>query len=68
MDQDNKVTIKVDGYQDKVFHVAIAKDVKDVALEAGEDLKTGQEVTITDTADETGDIWKNIQSIVLAKL
>lgn len=68
IDKDNnKVTIKVDRYQDKVFNVAIAKDVKNVTLKVGEDLKTGKEVTITNTADETGDIWKNIQSVVLVK-
>ena len=67
VDKDNKVTIKVDGYEDKVFNIAIAKDLKDVALEAGGDFKTGAEVTITNTADETGDIWKNLQSIVLTR-
>ena len=61
------MTIKVDGYEDKVFNIAIAKDLKDVALEAGGDFKTGAEVTITNTADETGDIWKNLQSIVLTR-
>ena len=65
VDKDNKVTIKVDGYEDKVFNIAIAKDLKEVALEAGGDFKTGAEVTITNTADETGDIWKNLQSVVL---
>ena len=67
VDKDNKVTIKVDGYEDKVFNIAIAKDLKDVALEAGGDFKTGAEVTITNTADATGDIWKNLQSIVLTR-
>ena len=67
VDKDNKVTIKVDGYEDKVFNIAIAKDLKDVALEAGGDFKTGAEVTITNTADETGDIWENLQSIVLTR-
>lgn len=67
VDKDNQVTIKVDGYEDKVFNIAIAKDLKDVALEAGGDFKTGAEVTITNTADETGDIWKNLQSIVLTR-
>ena len=67
VDKDNKVTIKVDGYEDKVFNIAIAKDLKEVALEAGGDFKTGAEVTITNTADETGDIWKNLQSIVLTR-
>ena len=67
VDKDNKVTIKVDGYEDKVFNIAIAKDLKDVALEAGGDFKTGAEVTITNTVDETGDIWKNLQSIVLTR-
>ena len=66
IDKDNnKVTIKVDRYQDKVFNVAIAKDVKNVTLKVGEDLKTGKEVTITNTADETGDIWNYIQKISL---
>ena len=45
----------------------LQKDLKDVALEAGGDFKTGAEVTITNTADETGDIWKNLQSIVLTR-
>lgn len=67
VDKDNQVTIKVDGYEDKVFNIAIAKDLKEVALEAGGDFKTGAEVTITNTADETGDIWKNLQSIVLTR-
>ena len=67
VDKDNKVTIKVDGYEDKVFNIAIAKDLKEVALEAGGDFKTGAEVTITNTADETGDIWKNLQSVVLTR-
>ena len=62
---DNHVTIKVDGYEDKVFNIAIAKDLKEVALEAGGDFETGAEVTITNTADKTGDIWKNLQSVVL---
>ena len=65
VDKDNKVTIKVDGYEDKVFNIAIAKDLKEVALEAGGDFETGAEVTITNTADKTGDIWKNLQSVVL---
>ena len=59
------MTIKVDGYEDKVFNIAIAKDLKEVALEAGGDFETGAEVTITNTADKTGDIWKNLQSVVL---
>ena len=67
VDKDNQVTIKVDGYEDKVFNIAIAKDLKEVALEAGGDFKTGAEVTITNTADETGDIWKNLQSVVLTR-
>ena len=67
VDKGNKVTIKVDGYEDKVFNIAIAKDLKEVALEAGGDFKTGAEVTITNTADETGDIWKNLQSVVLTR-
>ena len=67
VDKDNKVTIKVDGYEDKVFNIAIAKDLKEVALEAGGDFKTGAEVTITNTADETSDIWKNLQSVVLTR-
>ena len=65
VDKGNKVTIKVDGYEDKVFNIAIAKDLKEVALEAGGDFETGAEVTITNTADKTGDIWKNLQSVVL---
>ena len=67
VNKDNQVTIKVDGYEDKVFNIAIAKDLKEVALEAGGDFKTGAEVTITNTADETGDIWKNLQSVVLTR-
>ena len=67
VDKGNKVTIKVDGYEDKVFNIAIAKDLKEVELKAGGDFKTGAEVTITNTADETGDIWKNLQSIVLTR-
>ena len=67
VDKDNQVTIKVDGYEDKGFNIAIAKDLKAVVLEAGGDFKTGAEVTITNTADETGDIWKNLQSIVLTR-
>ena len=65
VNKDNQVTIKVDGYEDKVFNIAIAKDLKEVALEAGGDFETGAEVTITNTADKTGDIWKNLQSVVL---
>lgn len=65
VDQENSVTIKADGYQDKKFSISIAKDLKDVTLEVDEDQKTGQEVTITNTADETGDLWKQIQSIKL---
>lgn len=65
VDQENSVTIKADGYQDKKFSISIAKDLKDVTLEVDEDQKTGQEVTITNTADETGDFWKQIQSIKL---
>ena len=67
VDKDNQVTIKVDGYEDKVFNIAIAKDLKEVALEAGGNFKTGAEVTITNTVDETGDIWKNLQSVVLTR-
>ena len=67
VDKGNKVTIKVDGYEDKVFNIAIAKDLKEVELKAGGDFKTGAKVTITNTADETGDIWKNLQSIVLTR-
>ena len=67
VDKDNQVTIKVDGYEDKVFNIAIAKDLKEVALEAGGDFETGAEVTITNTADKTGDIWKNLQSVVLTR-
>ena len=65
VDQENSVTIKADGYQDKKFSISIAKDLKDVTLEVVEVQKTGQEVTITNTADETGDLWKQIQSIKL---
>ncbi len=65
VNKDNQVTIKVDEYEDKVFNIAIAKDLKEVALEAGGDFETGAEVTITNTADKTGDIWKNLQSVVL---
>mgnify|MGYP002617658685 FL=1 len=67
VNKDNQVTIKVDGYEDKVFNIAIAKDLKEVALEAGGDFETGAEVTITNTADKTGDIWKNLQSVVLTR-
>ncbi len=49
------------------YSILRLKDLKDVALEAGGDFKTGAEVTITNTADETGDIWKNLQSIVLTR-
>ena len=67
VDKGNKVTIKVDGYEDKVFNIAIAKDLKEVELKAGGDFKTGVKVTITNTADKTGDIWKNLQSVVLTR-
>ena len=56
VNKDNQVTIKVDGYEDKVFNIAIAKDLKEVALEAGGDFKTGAEVTITNTAVISGRI------------
>ena len=59
----NTLTIKLDGYKDNSISIPVVKAKKEIELSVDDDLKVGESVVITNTADETGDIWKNLTGL-----
>lgn len=59
----NTLTIKLDGYKDNSILIPVVKAKKEIELSVDDDLKVGESVVITNTADETGDIWKNLTGL-----
>ena len=59
----NTLTIKLDGYKDNSISIPVVKAKKEIELSVDDDLKVGESVVITNTVDETGDIWKNLTGL-----